>query len=181
MYFVPIHIMLNRILATSLYAAILLVNTSFHFRDVVPGYLVVVDKDSYELYVFDQKGWLATYPCVFGSKDLGDKMVEGDRKTPEGIYHIVSKSKSKKWNSFFMLDYPTPADIEKFNQRKSQGLIPATAKIGSAIGIHGTWPHEDYTIDQYQSWTDGCIALKNKDVEELYQMLDVGTEVIIRK
>ncbi len=80
-----------------------------------------------------------------------------------------------------MLDYPTPADIEKFNQRKSQGLIPATAKIGSAIGIHGTWPHEDYTIDQYQSWTDGCIALKNKDVEELYQMLDVGTEVIIRK
>ncbi|WP_447642059.1 MULTISPECIES: L,D-transpeptidase family protein [Chitinophagaceae] len=161
--------------------AIFMVNASFHPLNILPGYLIVIDKDSYELYVFDQKGWLATYPCVFGNKDLGDKMVEGDRKTPEGTYHIVSKTKSKKWNSFFMLDYPTQADIDKFNERKAQGLIPATAKMGSAIGIHGTWPHEDYTIDQYQSWTDGCIALKNKDIEEIYREIPIGTEVVIRK
>ncbi|MFT4203046.1 MAG: L,D-transpeptidase [Chitinophagaceae bacterium] len=160
---------------------VVLLNASFHSRDIMRGFLVVIDKDSYELYLFDQKGWYATYPCVFGSKDLGDKMMEGDRKTPEGTYHIVSKTRSKKWNCFFMLDYPTPPDMQKFNERKEEGLIPAAAKIGSGIGIHGTWPHEDYTIDQYQSWTDGCIALKNEDIEELYRLLPVGTEVVIRK
>ncbi|PZP45288.1 MAG: hypothetical protein DI598_13490 [Pseudopedobacter saltans] len=173
--------MSSRFLIVVLILSVFVVNTSFHSRNILPGYLVVIDKDSYELYVFDEKGWLATYPCVFGNKDLGDKMVEGDRKTPEGTYHIISKTKSKNWNSFFMLDYPNAEDVQKFNDRKAKGLIPATAKIGSAIGIHGTWPHEDYTIDQYQSWTDGCIALKNKDIEELYGALPIGTQVVIRQ
>lgn len=173
--------MYNRFLVSFIVIILFFLNTSFHSATIRTGFLVVIDKDSYELYLFDEKGWLATYPCVFGNKDLGDKMCEGDRKTPEGSYHIISKTKSKNWNSFFMLDYPNSNDVQKFNNRKTQGLIPASAKIGSAIGIHGTWPHEDYTIDQYQSWTDGCIALKNKDVEELYRMLPVGTEVIIRK
>jgi len=173
--------MLNRITISVLLLVVFVTNTSFHPTDFLSKYVVVIDKDSYELYVFDEKGWVATYPCVFGNKDLGDKMVEGDRKTPEGTYHIVSKTRSKKWNSFFMLDYPNADDVQKFNNRKAQGLIPSSSKIGSAIGIHGTWPHEDYTIDQYQSWTDGCIALKNKDIQELYAALPIGTEVIIRK
>lgn len=173
--------MLNRFLVGLLIAFIFLINTSFHYRKFLPEYVVVIDKDSYELYVFDEKGWLATYPCVFGNKNLGDKMTAGDKKTPEGTYRIISKTRSKNWNSFLMLDYPTQEDVQKFNDRKAKGLIPATAKIGSGIGIHGTWPHEDYTIDQYQSWTDGCIALKNKDIEELYREIPIGTKVIIRQ
>jgi murein L,D-transpeptidase YafK len=158
-----------------------ILHTSFHSVHILDNFLIVIDKDKYELNVFDTKGWLVTFPCVFGNKNQGDKMVEGDRKTPEGTFSIISKKKSKNWNSFLMLDYPTQADIQKFEERKAEGIIPPTAKIGSAIGIHGTWPHEDYTIDQYQAWTDGCIALKNVDIEELYRITPIGAKVIIRK
>jgi lipoprotein-anchoring transpeptidase ErfK/SrfK len=79
------------------------------------------------------------------------------------------------------LNYPTAADVEKFNQRKAQGLIPKSAKIGGDIGIHGTWPHEDYAIDKFQNWTLGCISLKNEHVEQLYSMISVGTKITIQR
>ena len=79
------------------------------------------------------------------------------------------------------LNYPTQESYQKFNQRKQRGEIPASAKIGGAIGIHGTWPHEDYQIDLYKNWTLGCISMKNADVEELFRFIPVGTVVTIRK
>ena len=54
-----------------------------------------------------------------------------------------------------MLDYPTVADRQKFNYRKSQGLIPRNASIGGGIGIHGTWPHDEMAVDYMQQWTNG--------------------------
>ena len=60
-------------------------------------------------------------------------------------------------------------------------MIPAEAKIGGDIGIHGTWPHEDFAIDQYRNWTEGCISTKNTYIEELFAMLPVGTKVEIRR
>jgi len=156
--------------------------TSFHVRNFSPSsYYIVIDKSKYELSVIDGQGWLVTYPVVFGNNDLGDKMMAGDRRTPEGIFTLVSKRVDKKWDRFLALDYPTQSDYSKFNYRKQQGLIPQTAKIGGAIGIHGVWPHEDYTIDQYQNWTEGCISMKNQDVEELYNLVPIGTKVYIRK
>src|SRR5580698_5016490 len=91
---------------------------------------IVVIKSNYELQVYDKEGWYATYPAVFGSKSLDDKMIQGDRKTPEGDYHIISKRPHEKWDKIMDLDYPTPSDIAKFNERKSRGLIPKTARIG---------------------------------------------------
>ena len=79
------------------------------------------------------------------------------------------------------LNYPTAASYEKFRQRKERGEIPANAKIGGGIGIHGTWPHEDFVIDRYKNWTMGCISMKRDDVEELYGIVPVGTPVNIRK
>ena len=85
-----------------------------------------------------------------------------------------------KWDRFIGLNYPTPESYEKFKERKQDGLIPGSAKIGGGIGIHGTWPHEDFQVDRYRNWTDGCISMRNKDVEELYRMVPVGTQVLIR-
>ena len=142
---------------------------------------IVVDKSNYTLSVFDAKGWLVTFPVVFGSNDLGDKFMEGDRKTPEGTFTIISKKVHSKWYRFMMLDYPTNESYEKFNQRREAGIIPKTAKIGGGIGIHGTWPHEDFAVDRYKNWTLGCISLRNKDVDELYRTIPVGTTVRIQK
>jgi len=141
---------------------------------------IVVTKSNYELQIYDKDGWYATYPAVFGSKSLDDKMMQGDRKTPEGTFHIVAKRPHEKWDKIMDLDYPTPADVVKFNERKASGLIPRTAKIGNGIAIHGTWPHDDNAVDAYQMWTNGCVSLKNEDMEEVYRIAPVGTRVIIQ-
>ena len=153
----------------------------FFHRHLTGNTYVLVVKSTYELQVYDQDGWYATYPAVFGSKSLDDKMMEGDRKTPEGVYHIASKRPHEKWDKMMLIDFPTKPDLEKFNERKANGLIPRNAKIGGGIAIHGTWPHDDMAVDLYQNWTNGCIALKNEDIEELYDMLPIGTQVTIVK
>ncbi|CAN5442806.1 hypothetical protein BH20BAC1_BH20BAC1_02320 [soil metagenome] len=52
-------------------------------------YRIVVSKKNYELKVYDSEGWYATYPCVFGSSDLRDKFMEGDKRTPEGNFRVL--------------------------------------------------------------------------------------------
>src|SRR5579863_5579647 len=49
-------------------------------------YYIVISKKDYELKVYDDQGWFATYPCVFGSDDLRDKYMEGDKRTPDGKF-----------------------------------------------------------------------------------------------
>lgn len=153
-----------------------------HSKADKDSYSVYIIKSEYLLKVYQSDGeWLASYPVVFGSKDLGDKMMEGDRKTPEGIFHISGKRVHSKWHCFLLIDYPNEGSFTKFNERKAAGLIPANAKIGGDIGIHGTVPHDDYAIDQYRNWTEGCISTKNKYVQELFDLLPVGTRVEIRR
>lgn len=142
---------------------------------------ILIDKSDYELNVYDSLGWFATYPVVFGNNSLADKKMEGDRNTPEGTFKIATKRVHNKWHRFISIDYPTKESWEKFRQRKEKGEIPASARIGGGIGIHGTWPHEDFQIDRYSNWTLGCISMKNEDVEELYKLIPNGTKVIIRR
>lgn len=165
--------------ASSSFKRPLKINKQFANRNT---YSVLVIKSRYEMKIFDSTGdWLATYPVVFGNKDMGDKMMQGDRRTPEGSFHISYKRKHEKWNRFLMIDYPNEESIAKFNRRKAAGIIPANAQIGGGIGIHGTWPHEDFAVDAYQNWTEGCISTKNKYVQELFDMLPIGTKVDIRR
>ncbi len=142
---------------------------------------LVVDKSDYELKVYDEEGWYATYPVVFGNKNLDDKMREGDRKTPEGTFKIISKRPHQKWHKMLMLDYPNKESWAKFNQRKAQGLIPKNASIGGGIALHGTWPNDNIVVDDFTNWTNGCIALKNEDLDEVEAFLPVGTQVTIKR
>jgi murein L,D-transpeptidase YafK len=118
---------------------------------------------------------------VFGNNDMGDKMTQGDRKTPEGTFHITVMRNHAKWHRFMLLDYPTKLDYDKFNQRKAEGLIPKNAKIGGDIGIHGTWPNDDRVIDRKNNWTLGCISMKNEEVEELFDNVVSGTKIVIQQ
>ena len=173
---------MKRLFSLITLAVLFFANTSF-YRAIYSksSYTIVIDKSSYELNVYDAEGWLITYPVVFGNNDQGDKMVQGDRKTPEGTFTIIDKRIHNKWCRYMGLDYPTQADVDKFNMRVQKGILPPYAKLGSAIGIHGTWPHEDYAIDQYQNWTEGCISLKNEHVKELFSYIPVGTKITIKR
>jgi len=143
-------------------------------------YYIIVDKSDYELKVYDEEGWYATYPIVFGSKDLGDKMKEGDKKTPNGKFKIILKKIHDKWGPELLLDYPTPENVQKFNERKQKGIIPKTARIGNGIAIHATRPEEEWTIDNFYNWTDGCVSVKYTEMKDLYSYIPVGTPVTIQ-
>ncbi|MFM7710233.1 MAG: murein L,D-transpeptidase family protein [Ferruginibacter sp.] len=145
-----------------------------------PAYRIIIDKSDMELKVFDSIGWFATYPVVFGSKDLGDKLFEGDKRTPNGSYKIILKTVSKKWGPQLLLDYPNASNYSLFDQRKAAGVIPKKAKIGNGIAIHGTRPAEEWAVDYNYNWTDGCISLKYTEMQDLYQYIDVGTDVVIQ-
>lgn len=148
---------------------------------VSSAYRLIIKKGKYEMTLFDEEGWYGTYPVVFGNKSLDDKRMEGDRLTPEGHFRIVGKKIHKQWGKFLMLDYPTKESYEKFNTLKATGAIPKKATIGGGIGIHGTRPNEEWVIDRYVNWTAGCISVRYSDMDELYDMLPIGTEVIIEK
>lgn len=142
---------------------------------------IVIDKRKYELSVYDAQGWFATYPVVFGNNTLEDKKMEGDRNTPEGNFKVANKRVHDKWDRYMGLDYPTKESLDKFAVRKQRGEIPSWAKPGGGVGIHGTWPDDDYVVDHFKNWTNGCISLKRSDVEDLYSYLPVGTPVTIKK
>lgn len=143
-------------------------------------YYIVVDKSEYELKVYDDEGWYATYPIVFGSKDMGDKMREGDKRTPNGTFKVILKKYHPKWGPELLLDYPTPESFQRFNQRKASGVLPKNAKIGNGIAIHATRPQEEWTVDNFYNWTDGCVSVKYTEMKDLFSYIPVGTSVTIQ-
>ncbi|MEO7768033.1 MAG: L,D-transpeptidase family protein, partial [Ferruginibacter sp.] len=84
-------------------------STSGNTPSAKPGdnpYYIIIDKSEYELKVYDEEGWYATYPIVFGSKDLSDKMRDGDKKTPDGHFKVIQKKIHPKWSYELLLDFP---------------------------------------------------------------------------
>jgi hypothetical protein len=143
--------------------------------------MVVVDKAHYNLQVFYRHHIIRIYKAVFGPKPLENKAYEGDRCTPEGWFKIASKNPASRYHRFMLLSYPNDSSIARFNSLKARGLLPAGARMGGDVGIHGIWPNGDDMIEMGVGWTDGCIAIKNNDIEDLYSIVGLGTRVLIRK
>ena len=143
-------------------------------------FYIVVDKSDYELKVYDEEGWYATYPIVFGSKDLSDKMREGDKRTPNGKFKVLLKKIHPKWGPELLLDYPNEENYQLFKERKAKGLIPRNAKIGNGIAIHATRPQEEWTVDNFYNWTDGWVSVKYTEMKDLFSYIPVGTSVTIQ-
>ena len=142
---------------------------------------ILIVKSKYELSVWSDTIELRKYPVVFGTNPVDDKLREGDRCTPEGEFKIRSKYPHKSWSKFIWIDYPNAASRAKHNDAIKNGLIPADSKIGGEVGIHGVPNNCDYVIDQRQNWTWGCISLKNKDIDELYDVVNSNTLIRISK
>ena len=144
-------------------------------------YYIIVDKSDYELKVYDDEGWYATYPIVFGSKDLSDKMKEGDKRTPDGSFKVILKKIHNQWGPELLLNYPNEVSYQRFNDRKAKGILPKNAKIGNGIAIHATRPQEEWTVDNFYNWTDGCVSVKYTEMKDLYSYIPVGTPVTIQQ
>jgi murein L,D-transpeptidase YafK len=142
-------------------------------------YRVEIYKHKYEMVVYREDGWWAKYPVVFGNESLNKKTKEGDRCTPEGSYKITYKKPHQEWGYFMLLNYPNEKDLAEFKEKQKKGMIPANANPGNGIGIHGTRRNQDNYVDDYINWTLGCISTKRDYIKEIYELLPVGTEVVI--
>ncbi len=142
---------------------------------------IYIDKSEYILQLRFDTLVIKTYPVVLGGNPVDDKKREGDKCTPEGKFELRALYPHKKWSKFLWIDYPTADSWKKFNAAKEAGEIPASSNIGGEIGIHGVPEGKDAVIDDGQNWTLGCISLKNKDVDEIYEVVKVGTKVEIVK
>lgn len=145
---------------------------------------LLIDKSDYRLYLYEDVTLRKIYKVVFGNQDQSPKKQEGDRLTPEGTFHILSKRVDKLWNRFMLLDYPNEATWNRFYQLQENGLVSAGAKPGGGIGIHGVeWNSgiRDNYVEGRINWTLGCVSMKNGDVSELYDIIKVGTPVVIRR
>jgi lipoprotein-anchoring transpeptidase ErfK/SrfK len=142
---------------------------------------IVVSKSQYRLALYYRRRLIRTYKAVFGPNPSLNKIMEGDRNTPEGHFTITNKNPASQYNKFMLLSYPNDSAFIRFNKLKAAGKIPSTARIGGSVGIHGIWKGGDDMIELGVGWTDGCVALKNHDMEELFSLVGVGTKVLIRR
>lgn len=142
---------------------------------------ITVDKSKYCVSVSYRSRVIRSYKAVFGPRPQDDKLMEGDRATPEGWFTIQNLNPRSQYNKFMLLSYPNDSAKARFTRLQASGVIPKGARIGGSVGIHGIWPGGDDMIEMGVGWTDGCVALRNKDVDDLFAFVGVGTKVCIRK
>ena len=142
---------------------------------------IYIDKTDHILKLKAGGITLKEYKCVFGGNPLADKRYQGDKCTPEGVFHILAMNPHPQWRRFMLIDYPTKESWAKYSANKAQGKIPKNAAIGGSVGIHGVPAGKDYLIDESINWTLGCISVSNDDIEEIYRYTSVGTKVTIVK
>lgn len=135
---------------------------------------IVVFKESHRLTVFHRGAAVATYDIDLGFNWTADKLHEGDGGTPEGRYRVAARlgKKASIYYKALLLDYPNAADRVEFSQARRSGALPAGARIGGLIEIHGGGGRN-------QDWTEGCIALANEDMDKVFERAGVGTPVTI--
>lgn len=136
--------------------------------------VVVIEKFPPRCRIYDEGKEIHTFPVEFGKNWMGNKRYEGDLATPEGHYRVVKKLQGRhtRYYKALLLDYPNGEDRERFEKGKKSGHLPAEARIGGNIEIHGCGGRQAY-------WTEGCIALNNRNMDVLYRQLRVGTPVLI--
>ncbi len=140
---------------------------------------LVVEKSKYKLTVYYQKKPIKSYAIVLGGNPKDDKLRQGDKRTPEGIFRVKDLYYHSEWSKFIWLDYPNQDSWRKFTQAKARGEVTEKDGIGDEIGIHGVEKGNDWLIDRKINWTLGCVSLKNKDVDEIYSLLQKGTTIEI--
>jgi L,D-peptidoglycan transpeptidase YkuD (ErfK/YbiS/YcfS/YnhG family) len=135
---------------------------------------IIVDKLRRELHIYDDGRKVATYAAELGGNGLRPKRHAGDRATPEGRYKVLEMraNGATKFYKALLLDYPNRDDVARFHEAQRKGSIPKRVGIGSLIEVHGLG-------GDGRDWTDGCVALTNKDMDKVFQRTRVGTPVVI--
>lgn len=134
---------------------------------------VVVRKGERKLQLLRNGVALRTFKVALGLRPEGHKQFEGDFRTPEGQYRLTRRNPNSEYFLSIQVDYPNPQDVAR---ARRQGLRP-----GGAIMIHGQPNVPKKSRDYYSNvdWTEGCIAVSNSDMVEIWLMTPPDTPIEI--
>lgn len=144
------------------------------------NYMIIVDKEGYALYLIRDGGVVSRFDVAYGQNPFFDKEKEGDLRTPEGRYYVNEKLGENRTNYHraLRINYPNLDDKREFKELKRKGIVGPKEKIGSNILIHGLYDGNS-TGNLGKNWTEGCVALRNNDIDRLFFSVPIGTPVVI--
>ena len=169
----------------TLLAILVVWSTSLYASDLVAPRIEVF-KSLRQMKLLDGDRLIKTYRIALGTNPIPPKKRQGDRATPEGTYFISHKNPSSQFHLSLAISYPNESDAKR---GLKDGLItaaeynairqatihrkapPWNTKLGGAIFVHGNGSSPD--------WTWGCIALDDRDIEELYRLAPARTPIVI--
>lgn len=147
---------------------------------------LLVKKKDRKLQIFDGEKLIKSYSMSLGFAPEGDKEIEGDGKTPEGDFYIFTKNPESAFFLSLGVSYPNIEDAERGLKNKlisqeeydeivkainEKSMPPQKTKLGGEIYIHGGGCSSD--------WTAGCMALKNEEMQEIFDAIEIGTSIRI--
>lgn len=135
---------------------------------------IVIDKSERRLMLLRGDEPVKTYAVALGGAPKGHKRFEGDQRTPEGVYAIDQRNARSNYHLALRISYP--------NEWDRMRALEAGLNPGGQIMIHGLKNGQGWLGTRHLSgdWTDGCIAVTNAEIEEIWSLVDLGTPVEIR-
>jgi murein L,D-transpeptidase YafK len=145
-----------------------------------------IRKSARVLAAYSGSRLLKEYPVALGPAPAGDKVRQGDARTPVGRFYICTRLEQSRFRRFLGISYPRPADAQRglragwISHRQHDAIRqahgarrqpPWNTPLGGAVGIHGGGIGSD--------WTLGCVALENPAIDELFAVARLGTPVTI--
>jgi murein L,D-transpeptidase YafK len=135
---------------------------------------LIVYKQTRKLVLLSGGKEVRSYKIALGSQPVGSKSRQGDHRTPEGSYVLDSRNPNSHFYKAFHISYPNAKDIAT---AKKSGVNP-----GGEIMLHGlpkqyAWVGKAHVL---HDWTDGCIAVTNEEMDEIWKLVRVGTPIDIK-
>ena len=153
---------------------LLLLYSSITFAEIKTKFLLI-NKSDRNLLIFLNNGIVKSFSISLGFEPFGKKIKKGDGKTPEGLYFIERKIQDSSFYLALQISYPNPWDIRR--------ALSLNTHPGGQIMIHGI-PNSGYDKNYHNKnndWTEGCVAIRNDEMDFLWKKVNIGTPVFIRK
>lgn len=131
---------------------------------------ILVDKSDRKMWLLHQNKVLRTFDVDLGFNPVGHKAVEGDGRTPEGVYRIDRRNPNSAFHLSIGISYPNARDVAK---ARALGKSP-----GGDIFIHGG--PRLFADRNKADWTAGCISVTDREMEDIYAMVKDGTPILIK-
>ncbi|MEP6992117.1 MAG: L,D-transpeptidase family protein [bacterium] len=135
---------------------------------------IVVEKKAHRLTLFRDGRPMRTYLVALGGHPMGDKLSAGDKRTPEGLFYIDSRQPNSRYHLALHISYP-----DAIHRARS---LAAGTQPGGDIMIHGL-PNgmgAAGALHRQNDWTNGCVALTDEEIEQIWSVVPIGTPVEIK-